>query len=47
MATLVEIIQNLLNTNSGNAEIIASLIILAAVGFVGWACYVVFNRLLL
>jgi small-conductance mechanosensitive channel len=44
MATLTEIIQNLLNTNSGNAEIIASLIILAAVGFVGWACYVVFNR---
>jgi small-conductance mechanosensitive channel len=44
MASLVETIQNLFNTNSGTAEIVASIIIFAVVALVGWGAYLVFNR---
>lgn len=44
MVSLVETIQSLLNTSSGNAEIIASITILAIVAIVGWGAYLIFNR---
>lgn len=45
MASLVETLQNLLNTSSSNAEIVASIIIFGVVAIVGWGAYIVFNRL--
>jgi len=45
MASLVETLQNLLNTSSGNAEIVASIIIFSVVALVGWSAYLIFNRL--
>jgi TRAP-type C4-dicarboxylate transport system permease small subunit len=44
MVNLTEIIQQLLNTNAGNAEIVASLIIFAIVALIGWGSYIVTSR---
>jgi small-conductance mechanosensitive channel len=44
MVSLTETIQNLTGINAGTSEIIASLIILAVVGFIGWAAFIIFNR---
>lgn len=44
MATLTEILQNLLNTSTVNAEIVASIIIFAVVALAGWSAYLIFNR---
>ncbi|MGD6807383.1 MAG: mechanosensitive ion channel family protein [Candidatus Bathyarchaeia archaeon] len=44
MVSLTETIQQLTGINAGTSEIIASLVIFAVVGFIGWGAYVIFNR---
>jgi small-conductance mechanosensitive channel len=44
MATLTEIFQQILHTNAGTAEILASIVLFLVVAVVGWAIYFVFNR---
>jgi small-conductance mechanosensitive channel len=44
MANLTQIFEQLLNTNAGTAEILASIVLFAVVAFAGWAIYFVFNR---
>jgi small-conductance mechanosensitive channel len=44
MANLTGTIQQLLNTNSGTAEILASVVLFVVVAVVGWLVYFVFNR---
>jgi small-conductance mechanosensitive channel len=44
LVNLTEIIQNILNTNAGNAEILASIITFVIVALVGWGAYLFFNR---
>ncbi len=44
MASLTEIIQQILHTNQIDSEILASLLIFAIVAFVGWAVYGLFSK---
>ena len=44
MATLSENLQQILGTNAGTSEILASIILFALVALVGWVIYFVFNR---
>jgi small-conductance mechanosensitive channel len=44
MANLTETLQQILNTNAGTAEILASILLFAFVAVIGWAIYFVFNR---
>ena len=44
MASLTQTIQQILGTNAGTAEILASVLLFAFVAVIGWAIYFVFNR---
>lgn len=44
MANLTQIFEQLLHTNAGTAEILASIILFAGVAFAGWAIYFGFNH---
>lgn len=45
MASLTELIQQILNVSANTAEILVSIIILVIVVAVGWGAYLVFNRI--
>jgi small-conductance mechanosensitive channel len=47
MVNLTQIFEQLLQTNASTAEILASILLFAVVGFAGWVIYFVFNRFFL